>query len=170
MLPGMIHRLRDRILASPAGSERALERDEMLRLARSVDLASLDLGAYRVFDEERYARNTVLLNEHVELVVICWLQSQASSIHDHGRSNCLYLVTEGAMQEELFRIGADGKPERTAKRSFARGDITVAAPADVHRIVNTGPADLVTVHIYSPPLDSTVTNYTPIPTRSRAAR
>lgn len=166
----MIHRLRDDILASKAGSERALDRDEMVHLARSVDLAQLDLGAFRVFDEERYARNTVVLNEHVELVVICWLQSQASSIHDHGRSNCLYLVTEGTMQEELFRLGPGAKPERTAKRHFERGAITVAAPSDVHRIVNMGPEPLVTVHIYSPPLDESVTHFTPIPTRSRAAR
>jgi hypothetical protein len=35
----------------------------------------------------------------------------------------------------------------------------------VHRILNPGPGNLVTVHIYSPPLDAAVTNYTPIPTR-----
>ena len=158
--------LRHAVLASPAGSTRALTRDEMTDLARSVDLERLDLGDFRCFTEARYARNTVFLNQHIELVVICWLAGQASSIHDHGASNCLYLVVEGAMQEEMFRLDAERRPERTSKRLYGRGDITVAAPTDVHRIVNPGEAALVTVHLYSPPLDERVTNFTPIPVRA----
>jgi cysteine dioxygenase len=161
----MAHALRDRILASPAGSERALTATEMLALARTVDLSMLDLSAYCQFDTERYARNSVLLNEHVELVIICWVPDQASSIHDHGRSNCLYLVTQGTMQEEMFELNADQRPRRIRARQFERGAITIAAPTDVHRILNPGPENLVTVHIYSPPLDESVTNFTPIPTR-----
>lgn len=161
----MAHVLRDRIVASPAGAERALTADEMLALARSVDLATLDVESYCKFSEERYARNTVFLNDHVELVVICWLPAQASAIHDHGRSNCLYLVTSGSMQEEMFELNAARRPRRTLVRNFDRGAITIAAPTDVHRILNPGPENLVTVHIYSPPLDTAVTNFTPIPTR-----
>jgi len=163
----MVMVLRHAVLASPAGSTRALTCDEMVALARDVDLDRLDLGDFRCFSEERYARNTVFLNEHVELVVICWMGGQASSIHDHGASNCLYLVVDGTMQEEKFRLDADGRPERTSRGSFVRGDITVAAPADVHRIVNPGDAGLVTVHLYSPPLDQRVTHFTPIPVRAR---
>jgi predicted metal-dependent enzyme (double-stranded beta helix superfamily) len=169
MLPFMALHLRARIAASPAGSERPLERQEMIDLARGVDLERLDLTGYDAYCDERYARNTVLLNEHVELVVICWLPGQASAIHDHGRSNCLYLVVHGSMREDLFELDATGRPRRTRTRTFGRGDITLAAPADVHRIANETDAGLVTVHIYSPPLDDRVTQFTPIPTRSRAS-
>jgi len=162
----MVMVLRHAVLASPAGSTRALGRDEMLALARGVDLDRLEFGDFHRFTDERYARNTVFLNEYVELVVICWMGGQASSIHDHGASNCLYLVVDGTMQEEMFRLDADGRPERTSKRIYARGDITVAAPTDVHRIVNPGDGGLVTVHLYSPPLDQRVTNFTPIPIRA----
>jgi cysteine dioxygenase len=164
----MVMVLRHAVLASPAGSRRALTPDEMTALARAVDLSRLDLGDFRRFSEERYARNTVFLNEHIELVVICWRGGQASSIHDHGASNCLYLIVEGAMQEELFRLDDDGHPERTAKRHFGPGEITVAAPTDVHRITNPGEGELVTIHLYSPPLDERVTNFTPIPVRASA--
>jgi len=155
--------LRERILASAAAT-RPLDAGEMLAMARGVDLATLDLAAYREFCDTRYARNTVFLNDHIELVVICWLAKQASSIHDHGRSNCLYLIVEGTMQEEMFELDAAGKPRRTRAREFTRGQITIASPTDVHRIVNCGDDHLVTVHLYSPPLDEAVRNYTPIPT------
>jgi predicted metal-dependent enzyme (double-stranded beta helix superfamily) len=155
--------LRDRLLASPAAS-RPLDPSEMLAIARGVDLDRLDLAAHREFCDTRYARNTVFMNEHIELVVICWLAKQASSIHDHGRSQCLYLIVEGTMQEEMFELDAAGKPRRLRAREFTRGQITIAAPTDVHRICNVGADGLVTLHLYSPPLDEAVRNFTPIPT------
>jgi cysteine dioxygenase len=160
--------LRDRLLAS-AASTRPLDAGEMLALARSVDLERLDLTAYREFCATRYARNCVFVNEHIELVVICWLAKQASSIHDHGRSNCLYLIVEGTMQEEMFDLDSAGKPRRLRAREFTRGQITIASPTDVHRIVNCTHDHLVTVHLYSPPLDDAVRNFTPIPTYKAAS-
>ena len=161
----MVSNLRDRILAGPAGTERVLERDEMVELAEAVDLASLDLGTYRRFQEICYARNRVLLNEHVELVVICWRSGQSSAIHDHGKSHCLYLVIEGEMLEERFRLNGPGEPEPTDERRFGPGDISVAAGHEIHRIHNRNGTDLVTVHIYSPPLGDTMKLFTPIPRR-----
>lgn len=158
----MAHRLRDQLLAS-AGATRALTADEMLAFGRSVDPAQVDLSAYRCFTPERYARNTVFRNDHFELVVICWLPNQASSIHDHGRSHCLYIILEGEMQEEMFAVDSGGRPRRQVARCYRPGQITIAGPADVHRIANTGGSHLVTVHVYSPPLDAAVTNFTPIP-------
>jgi predicted metal-dependent enzyme (double-stranded beta helix superfamily) len=159
----MAHALRDRLLASPAAA-RPLGAEEILAFGRSIDLACLDLGAYRQFTATRYARNTIHCSEHFELVAICWLPKQASSIHDHGRSHCLYVIVEGEMQEEMFVLDADGRPRRTQARNFGRGQITIAAPTDVHRIVNATSENLVTLHVYSPPLDDRVTNFTPIPT------
>ena len=163
----MAHRLRDQLLASP-GVSRALTAPEMLAFGRSVDPAQVDLAEYRQFCAERYARNTVFRNDHFELVVICWQPNQASSIHDHGRSHCLYVVVEGEMQEEMFTINSAGRPRRTAARSYRAGQITIAGPAEVHRIANHASSHLVTVHLYSPPLDDAVTNFTPVPTYKTA--
>jgi len=159
----MVLKLRDQILAGPAGQERALTRDEMVAAAAAVDLASLDLGDYRRFQENCYARNRVVLNDHVELVVICWRSGQSSAIHDHGKSHCLYLVVEGEMHEERFRLSGSGKPEPTDERTYGRGDISVSAGHEIHRINNQSEADLVTVHVYSPPLGDSMKLFTPIP-------
>ena len=160
----MVLALRDRILASPAGSERALTRDELIEFARSVHLETLDIDGYRDAKKECYARNRVMLNDFMELVVICWLPGQSSAVHDHGKSNCLYLVLDGEMQEELFELPANGgEPVATTSRTFARSDITIAAMDDIHRISNAAKTKLVTLHMYSPPLGEEATMYTPIP-------
>jgi len=158
----MILEVRDHLLRTPA-AKRALSGEEMLAFARSIDLGRLDCGPYRRFAPARYARNTVLLNEHVELVVICWLPGQSTAIHDHGKSHCLYLVVEGTMKEELFHVPPAGEPVRLRARTFARGDITLAGPKDVHRILNETAAELVTLHMYSPPLGESMRLYSPVP-------
>ncbi|MHC4549576.1 MAG: cysteine dioxygenase [Planctomycetota bacterium] len=162
----MVLKLRDRILGRPGAGARLLTRDEMLALARDVGLETVDLGDHRLFRKECYARNTVLVNEHVELAVICWLPGQSSAVHDHGRSNCLYLIVEGDMFEECFRLGSNGKPEPTVENNFTRGDITIASGDQIHRINNRTDSELVTIHIYSPPLGDTMRLYTPIPRSS----
>ena len=159
----MVLKLRNAILAGPAGAERPLTEAEMIALAKAVELDALDVQEYCRFRRKCYTRNTVVLNEHVELVVICWGANQSSSVHDHGISNCLYLVTEGTMQEELFRL-EEGKHVRTRSRLWSRGEITVASGPTIHRISNPSDNDLFTIHIYSPPLANRVTHYTPVPT------
>jgi len=162
----MVLKLRDRILEGPGGVTRPFTPQEMEALARSADLRTLDLSGYRRFQEECYARNTVLLNDQCELVVICWQPGQMSAVHDHGSSYCLYLVVDGTMVEERFRL-RDGKPEPVDERSFGKGDITIAAGDSVHRINNRGEKPLVTVHIYSPPLGASMKLYTPIPRKAK---
>lgn len=150
----LVQSLAPRLRRTCDDASRPLTAEEMISVARSVDLDQLELGEFRGFDTCRYARNTVELNDAYELVVICWLPGQLSTIHDHGRSNCLYLVVEGEMTEELYGDAdtIDGEPELVRSRTFRRGDVTLAAGSDVHRIV-AGEGHLVTVHVYSPPLE-----------------
>ncbi|MHC4952477.1 MAG: cysteine dioxygenase [Planctomycetota bacterium] len=159
----MVDRLRESMLQGPAGVDRPFTRDELLKLAQAVDLESLDLGDRRRFNEARYARNSVFENDQFELVVICWRPGQASAIHDHGQSLCLYLVVQGEFEERLYELDPDGEPRQTGARRWRRGDITISGGPDVHALHNEGPEDLVTIHIYSPPLRQTSKNFTPVP-------
>lgn len=148
----MVLKLRDRILAVPGADSRPLTPDEMLRLAEDVDLAELELGEYRCFSNEGYARNTVLKTDQFELVVICWQAGQRSTIHDHGESQCLYLVTGGTMTEEVYERAGNGDARLTLTRDWGQGAITIADGPTIHRVCNHTDEDLVTVHLYSPPL------------------
>jgi len=157
----MVEKLRARLLEGPGGVERPFTPDEMLAAAAAVDLDALDLRAHVGFRDDGYARNVVTRNEHFELVVICWKAGQSSPIHDHGRSYCLYLVTDGEMCEEVYERagtaagGESGNGDRvrcTVRRSWPRGAITLAEGRTIHRVLNRTDRDLVTVHVYSPPL------------------
>jgi len=164
----MVLKLRERMLEGPGGVERPFTREEMLALAQSVDLDEFDAGSFEQFNEERYARNTVYENDHFELVFLCWRPGQASAVHDHGASYCLYLVVDGEFEERLFEKGEDGEPRPVGARRWKTGDITIAAGRDIHQIANDSDRDLRTLHIYSPPLRQTSHFYTPVPRTQRA--
>jgi cysteine dioxygenase len=159
----MVLKLKDRILAGPGGIERPLTPQELVDLVSAVDLANLELGEHLHYKDQCYARNTVIANEHFELVVICWRPGQASAVHDHGLSNCVYLVVAGTASEQLFALDERGEPRPAKSRTWNRGDITLADGKTIHQVVNSTDRDLVTVHIYSPPLGEAMTMFTPIP-------
>ena len=72
--------------------------------------------------------------------------------------------SNGEMTEERFELGPDGMPQATEENRYGVGDITLAPGHLIHRISNRTDSNLVTLHIYSPPLDSAVTHFTPVPT------
>jgi len=164
----MVQKLCDAMLAGPGGVERPFLIEEMRSLAEGVDLDAFDPGEFRSFNEQRYARNTVFENEHFELVVICWRPGQASAVHDHGDSFCLYLVVDGEFEERLYELGTDGEPKPTTSRRWGKGGITIASGPDIHQIANDSDQDLLTVHMYSPPLKQTSKLFTPVPRTVRA--
>jgi len=68
------------------------------------------------------------------------------------------------MDEEQFELPeGGGKPVPTKTNRYGPGDVTLAEGHVIHRISNRTDEKLVTVHIYSPPLDTAVTHYTPVP-------
>jgi cysteine dioxygenase len=155
--------LRDQLLSGP-GASRPLTAEELRAFAASIDLDALRLDGYEGFSRARYARNRVHLDDNFELVVICWEPGQASSIHDHGASHCLYVVVRGQMVEERFRPGEGGQPVAQGSRRFGPSDTTLAVGPEIHRISNPGTERLVTLHVYSPPLDERATHFTAVPT------
>lgn len=159
----MVTKLLEQILEGESGTARSMTAPEMEALARSINLDALCIEGFCKARPECYTRNRVHLNDHFELVVICWKPGQESAIHDHGVSNCLYLVVEGEMVEDRFRPVHEGDPEPTDSKTYRKGEITMSNGSEIHRIANRGSENLVTLHIYSPPLDTNVTMFTPIP-------
>ena len=64
----------------------------------------LTLHQYTFFADQRYARNLIELNDHFELMVICWKPGQVSPIHNHANSSCWMGVARGELLEEYARL------------------------------------------------------------------
>ena len=92
--------------------------------------------------------------EWYHLLVLCWRNGQRSPIHDHAGSNCCVRVLRGTMTETRFEFAPNGHVKAVGSTDFAPQSVITSADDDLHQVSNlqAGMADLVTLHVYSPPL------------------
>jgi len=134
-------------------TERATVAELQQRLTVS-DISLADIVSFVRFSDRAYLRNLIREGEHYHALALCWRSGQRSPIHNHAGSTCGLRVLTGVATETIF----DRSPCTLIKPvgSFDRhaGVVAVSQDADIHQVSNLQPAgtDLVTLHIYSPPL------------------
>jgi cysteine dioxygenase len=123
---------------------------ELSELAITCD----DVRSHISFSNLRYARNIVHAGPHHHLLVLCWQNGQRSPIHDHRGSVCGVRVLRGTMTETYFARAPNHHIVATGSHDVQAGAVVGGMDSDIHQISNlqAGDADLVTLHVYSPPL------------------
>jgi cysteine dioxygenase len=113
-----------------------------------------DLASYLIFNPARYVRNRVYDGPSYQALVLCWRNGQRSPIHNHRGSHCGVKVLRGVATETIFKPAPNGLLIPASTRELPAGHTCASADADTHQMSNlqAGGADLVTLHIYSPPL------------------
>lgn len=132
--------------------------NDLEKVLRSLDITVDDVSEYLVFKDECYQRNMISSGQWYDLLVMCWKPQQHSSIHDHDGSSCGFKILAGVAWESVFKRTNSDDPEcstvrKTKQRNYSLNTLCLANDSDIHRIENRSSADnLVTLHIYSPPL------------------
>ena len=113
-----------------------------------------DVQAFAQFSAERYRRNLMHAGPAYHALVLCWRNGQSSPIHDHRGSSCAVSVIRGEATETVFEMTDEGRVFEARTRKLPEGFMCATQDLDIHRISNLRPdgADLITLHLYSPPL------------------
>ena len=119
-----------------------------------VPLTIQDVASYLTFRPERYVRNRLHDGPAYQALVLCWRNGQRSPIHNHRGSHCGVKVLRGVATETTFTRAPNGLVLPVSSRELPPGHTCASADEDIHQVSNlqAGGADLVTLHIYSPPL------------------
>jgi hypothetical protein len=114
-----------------------------------------ELRPFIAFDATSYRRNLICRRLHFEVLLLCWRPEQQSPIHDHTGSQCSLLVLSGVATEVRFARQADGTLRAVSTQRCPTGAVASSQDADLHVLANweTPQADLLTLHVYTPPLD-----------------
>ncbi len=120
----------------------------------NTEVSAEDLAHYRGFKEGNYWRHLVCRNSHVEMLVLCWRPGQRTPIHDHNGSHGGVRVCEGTMWETTFTYDGTSGLEYKSASEYLTGAVTGSDVPDIHQLGNpdVSEQDMVTIHIYSPPL------------------
>jgi cysteine dioxygenase len=136
------------------GLQRRASLAELTDLVAGLDVACEDLAEWVVFSPRGYTRNLVRAGPWFHVLVLCWKNGQRSPIHDHAGSSCCVRVLRGTLTETRFDFAANGHVKAVCSQDYEPGDVFASQDADLHQVSNlqAGTADLVTLHVYSPPL------------------
>lgn len=127
---------------------------ELTDLLGRLDVDCDDLAEFIRFADGHYQRNLVRAGPWYHVWVMCWKNGQRSPIHDHARSNCAVRVLRGTMTESAFEFAPNGLVRPVGSRELGPGCVCCSHDSGLHQISNlqAGQAELVTLHVYSPPL------------------
>lgn len=127
---------------------------ELTDRLREADITCEDLADYIRFSDRQYMRNLVRSGSWYYALVLCWKNGQRSPIHNHTGSTCGVRVLRGTLTETLFAFAPNGAVKATTSRDCPPGSILGSVDGDMHQVSNlqAGDADLVTLHVYAPPL------------------
>lgn len=134
-----------------------LNLEEIENLLARVVCNPNDYKKFLAFTEP-YGRISVVKSNlgFAELLIMTWDTNQQSVIHDHFQSACGIRVLQGKMTETLYDLVDGDKVCQIATKEWLEGEITSSeASSDIHKISNKDETVLITLHIYSVPLDLT---------------
>lgn len=128
--------------------------NELRNWLESVEVTFADVLPFLRFHPEHYVRNLMHNGPAYQALVLCWRSGQRSPIHDHKGSSCAVRVLHGQALETIFDFAPNGMIYPLSSRELPPGYITASQDRDIHQMSNLqrDSADLVTLHIYSPPL------------------
>jgi cysteine dioxygenase len=126
----------------------------LLEWLQRTDLTIDDVAEFLVFRADRYVRNLLHAGPAYQALLLCWRNGQRSPIHNHRGSNCGVKVLRGVATETTFAKAPNGMMYAVRSRDLPSGHTCASADEDTHQVSNlqAGWADLVTLHVYSPPL------------------
>ena len=133
------------------------DRPDLARLLEDLSRFKIgldDLSEHLHFAEGGYKRNLARSAPNYHVWVLCWKNGQRSPIHDHSGSTCVVRVLRGTLTETLFEMAPNGHVKASFSRDMAEGSVIGSEDADLHQVSNlqADDADLVTLHVYTPPL------------------
>jgi cysteine dioxygenase len=109
---------------------------------------------YVVFGDGTYRRNLMHAGPAYQALVLCWRNGQRSPIHDHQGSSCGVRVLAGTALETVFTRARNRMIYADRSREIGPGTVCATEDDDIHQVSNLAEdgGDLVTIHVYSPPL------------------
>ena len=136
------------------GLTRRAEVGELTAQLDSLDVCADDLDDYVRFGEDRYRRTLVRQGPWYHGLVVCWRSGQRSPIHNHAGSTCGVRVLTGVATETVFAMTPSRLIKPASSTDLRAPGTSVSSDRFIHQVSNLQApgCDLITLHVYSPPL------------------
>jgi cysteine dioxygenase len=121
------------------------------RLMEEVSVDEASFGHCLRFGDSSYCKNLLYAGSTFQALIICWRPGQRSPIHDHKGSACAVRVLMGTATETRYEKTKNGL-RATGSSTVSENGVMTSEDLDIHEVSNEHAKNLVTLHVYSPPL------------------
>ena len=128
--------------------------DELRARLGELDIKVGDVADFVRFGKTQYLRNLAREGNWYHVLILCWRSGQRSPIHNHAGSTCGVRVLNGIATETRFEATPSKLVKAVSSHDLMRGAVASSCDAEIHQVSNLQAegTDLVTLHVYSPPL------------------
>ena len=154
-----------------------ITRDRVLHYLRETALDRSSLAPYVHFRSDIYTRNLIYRDDLIEAMAVCWSPGQRTVIHTHNGQLGWMSVESGALAVINYKwLGCNASDNQNVagldclagatELDIDRGEVqecypdgpvnTVDKVQTIHQVVVQGKEPVVSVHIYSRPIESCV--------------
>jgi cysteine dioxygenase len=136
------------VLDSLKSPTKAQMKDALMQLnITRDDLASLPEPS----EGKPYNRKLLYKSEDVEMLVMNWSELECAP-HDHGESHGWIQVLSGTSLNTVYELSGTGLPAEWFREYHHNGKYFYAPKKAIHKMQASNQTDLVTLHLYSPPI------------------
>ncbi|WML56599.1 cysteine dioxygenase family protein [Neobacillus sp. PS2-9] len=127
-------------------------KDELKEALLKLDIKIDDLASLPEPSKGKpYNRRLLYKNDEVELLVMNWSQLECAP-HDHGHSHGWIQVLSGTSLNSVYEVKGNGLPTELFHQYHHQGKYFYAPKKAIHKMQASHKSDLVTLHLYSPPI------------------
>lgn len=158
-------------------NERTLTSASVLEVCSDTDLDDASLSRYVHWHDALYTRNLIYRDDLFEVMAVCWQKGQKTVLHTHNGQLGWMMVNRGIAEVTNFKWqgcnASEGQnvggldclagateirlSKETVETCDRRGHINaIDRERTIHQVAVVGEEPVVSVHIYSRPIDSCV--------------
>lgn len=149
----------------------------VLDICSDTDIDDASLSRYVHWHDSMYTRNLIYRNDLFEVMAVCWQKGQKTVLHTHNGQLGWMMVNRGVAEVTNFKWNrcnaSEGQNQNgldclagATELDLARESVeqcgrnghvnTIDRVRTIHRVAVVGEEPVVSVHIYSRPIDSCV--------------
>jgi len=142
-------------------SDRTVNVEYVTQILKNYKSNPRDWRQYAKYDPHKYTRSLIDEgNGDYNILLLCWAESQGSSIHDHSDAHCFMKCLDGEIHEtkyqwpEKINDEENQKPMvETSSKSLKKNDCCyINDEIGLHRIENKSHSKAgISLHVYIPP-------------------
>ncbi|MDR0137536.1 cysteine dioxygenase family protein [Metabacillus idriensis] len=134
------------------GSVQTAAKMDLLEALKNLNIQLEELEPFLKNEQNKpYYRKLLYKNKYLELLVMNWSELECVP-HDHGRSHGWIQVINGVSENTVYEVKDNQLPSEIFTVKKEKGKIFFAPKGGVHKMREAQGTNLVTLHLYSPPI------------------